>query len=352
VLIAVDSNEVFIRKLMEEKIQWGVLGAANIALKKVIPAMQRCESSQVIAIASRDVKKARSAAEQLGIRKAYGNYEELLADPELKVVYNPLPNHLHVPWTIKAAQAGKHVLCEKPIAMTAVEAGKLLEIRNRTGLKIEEAFMVRTHPQWIEVLDLIKEGRIGAVRSISGAFSYNNRDPKNIRNVADFGGGALMDIGCYLVYVSRLIFGQEPHRVFGVTVEDPEMRTDVVTSGVLDFAAGQSVFTCSTQAVAYQRVQIFGAAGRIEVEIPFNAPPDRPCRIFVDPGTDLSGRAAEIVEFPVCNQYAIQGDLFSKSVREGTPLPVPLEGSVQNMAVIDAVFRSGKSGRWEQPQAG
>jgi len=347
VVIEVNSNEVFIRKSMEEKVQWGVLGAANIALKKVIPAMQQCESSQVIAIASRDVKKARLAAQQLGIPKAYGNYEELLADPEIEAIYNPLPNHLHVPWTIKAAEAGKHVLCEKPIGMTAAEAGKLLEIRNRTGLKIEEAFMVRTHPQWIKVLELIKEGRIGAVRSISGAFSYNNRDPKNIRNVADFGGGALMDIGCYLVYVSRLIFAEEPHRAFGVTLEDPEMRTDIVTSAVLDFAAGQSVFTCSTQAVPYQRVQIFGTAGRIEVEIPFNAPPDRPCRIFVDPGTDLSARTAEIVEFPVCNQYAIQGDLFSKSVREGTQLPVPLEGSVQNMAVIDAVFRSGKSGRWE-----
>lgn len=334
---------------MENKVQWGVLGAANIALKKVIPAMQRGESSQVTAIASRDIKKARQAADQLGVRKAYGTYEELLADPEIEVVYNPLPNHLHVPWTIKAAEAGKHILCEKPVALNAEEARTLLEVRSRTGAKIQEAFMVRTHPQWIGVLELIKQGRIGSVRSVSGAFSYNNRDPKNIRNIADFGGGALMDIGCYLVYTSRLIFAQEPHRVSGVIVEDPEMRTDAVTSGILDFPAGQSVFTCSTQVVPYQRVQIFGTAGRIEVEIPFNAPPDKPCRILVDPGTDVSGREAEVVEFPVCDQYTIQGDLFSKSVREGTPLPVPLEGSVQNMAVIDAVFRSAKSGRWEEP---
>jgi predicted dehydrogenase len=334
---------------MENKVQWGVLGAANIALKKVIPAMQRGESSQVTAIASRDIKKARQAADQLGVRKAYGTYEELLADPEIEVVYNPLPNHLHVPWTIKAAEAGKHILCEKPVALNAEEARTLLEVRSRTGAKIQEAFMVRTHPQWIGVLELIKQGRIGSVRSVSGAFSYNNRDPKNIRNIADFGGGALMDIGCYLVYTSRLIFAQEPHRVSGVIVEDPEMRTDAVTSGILDFPAGQSVFTCSTQVVPYQRVQIFGTAGRIEVEIPFNAPPDQACRILVDPGTDVSGREAEVVEFPVCDQYTIQGDLFSKSVREGTPLPVPLEGSVQNMAVIDAVFRSAKSGQWEKP---
>jgi predicted dehydrogenase len=334
---------------MENKVQWGVLGAANIALKKVIPAMQRGESSQVTAIASRDIKKARQAADQLGVRKAYGTYEELLADPEIEVVYNPLPNHLHVPWTIKAAEAGKHVLCEKPVALNAEEARTLLEVRSRTGTKIEEAFMVRTHPQWIGVLELIKQGRIGSVRSVSGAFSYNNRDPKNIRNIADFGGGALMDIGCYLVYTSRLIFAQEPHRVSGVIVEDPEMRTDALTSAILDFPAGHSVFTCSTQVVPYQRVQIFGTAGRIEVEIPFNAPPDQACRIFVDSGTDVSGRKAEVVEFPVCDQYTIQGDLFSKSVREGTPLPVPLEGSVQNMAVIDAVFRSAKSGQWEKP---
>jgi predicted dehydrogenase len=334
---------------MEKKVQWGVLGAANIALKKVIPAMQRGESSQVLAIASRDIKKARRAADQLGIHKAYGTYEELLADPEIEAVYNPLPNHLHVLWTIKAAEAGKHVLCEKPIGLTAAEARRLLEVRDRTGVKIEEAFMVRTHPQWIGVLELITRGRIGMVRSISSAFSYNNRDPNNIRNIADFGGGALMDIGCYLVYTSRLVFAQEPSRAFGVIVEDPELRTDVVTSAILDFPAGQSVFTCSTQLVPYQRVQIFGAAGRIEIEIPFNAPPDKPCRIFVDPGIDLSGRHAEAVEFPVSDQYTIQGDLFSKSVREGGALPVPLEGSVQNMAVIEAIFRSAKSGKWEQP---
>ncbi len=334
---------------MEKKVQWGVLGAAKIALKKVISAMQRGESTQVVAIASRDIKKARHAADQLDIRKAYGTYEELLADPEVEAVYNPLPNHLHVPWTIKAAEAGKHVLCEKPLGLTAGEVRTLLEVRDRTGVKIEEAFMVRSHPQWISVLELIKKGRIGAVRSISGAFSYNNRDPKNIRNIADFGGGALMDIGCYLVYVSRLVFAEEPPRAFGVIVRDPEMRTDVVTSAILDFPAGQSVFTCSTQLVPYQRVQIFGATGRIEVEIPFNAPPDKPCRIFVDPGTDLYGHDAEKVEFPVCDQYTIQGDLFSKSIREGTALPVSLEGSVQNMAVIEAIFRSAKSGKWEQP---
>jgi predicted dehydrogenase len=334
---------------MSKRVKWGVLGVAGIAVKKVIPAMQRGEWSHVLAIASRDLNKAQQAAEQLGIPKAYGSYEELLADPEIEAVYNPLPNHLHVPWSIKAAEAGKHVLCEKPISLTVEEAVSLLKARDRTGVKIEEAFMVRTHPQWSRALDFIKEGRIGPVQSVMGYFSYYNRDLKNIRNILAYGGGALMDIGCYLVYASRLIFGEEPARVSALIEVDPETRTDVITSGILHFPSGQSVFTCSTQVVPYQRVQIFGTKGRIEIEIPFNAPPDRPCRIFLDDGVDPSGRRAEILDLERCDQYTIQGDLFSRSVREGTALPVQLEGSVRNMAVIEAIFRSAKSDQWEKP---
>jgi predicted dehydrogenase len=333
---------------MNKKVEWGVLGVAGIAVKKVIPAMQRGEWSHVIAIASRDLAKAQQIAEQLGIPKAYGSYEEMLADPDVEAVYNPLPNHLHVPWSIKAAEAGKHVLCEKPVSLTVEEARSLLKTRDRTGVKIEEAFMVRTHPQWVRAVELARS-KIGRVRSVMGYFSYNNRDPKNIRNIVEYGGGGLMDIGCYLVFTSRLIFGEEPVRVSALIEEDPEMRTDVVTSAILHFPSGQSVFTCSTQLVPYQRVQIFGSQGRIEIEIPFNAPPDKPCRIFLDDGADPSGRSAEILQFDICDQYTIQGDLFSRSIREGSELPVPLEGSVRNMAVIEAIFRSAKSGRWEEP---
>jgi predicted dehydrogenase len=333
---------------MNKKVEWGVLGVAGIAVKKVIPAMQRGEWSHVIAIASRDLAKAQQIAEQLGIPKAYGSYEEMLADPDVEAVYNPLPNHLHVPWSIKAAEAGKHVLCEKPVSLTVEEARSLLKTRDRTGVKIEEAFMVRTHPQWVRAVELARS-KIGRVRSVMGYFSYNNRDPKNIRNIIEYGGGGLMDIGCYLVFTSRLIFGEEPVRVSALIEEDPEMRTDVVTSAILHFPSGQSVFTCSTQLVPYQRVQIFGSQGRIEIEIPFNAPPDKPCRIFLDDGADPSGRSAEILQFDICDQYTIQGDLFSRSIRESTELPVPLEGSVRNMAVIEAIFRSAKSGSWEEP---
>jgi predicted dehydrogenase len=297
------------------------------------------------------LERATSAATKLGIPKAYGSYEELLGDPEIEAIYNPLPNHLHVPWSIKAMEAGKHVLCEKPIGLTVAEGKELLQARDRTGMKLAEAFMVRTHPQWLKVFEFIGTGRIGAVRSIIGYFSYFNRDPKNIRNILAYGGGALMDIGCYLIYVSRLAFAAEPTRVCGLVEFDRASGTDVLSSAMLDFPAGQSVFTCSTQVVAYQRVQILGTERRIEVEIPFNAPPDKPCRIFVDDGSDLSGSSAEILKFEVCNQYTIQGDLFSRSIREGAELSVSLEGSIRNMAVIEAVLRSAKSKQWESPAA-
>jgi Oxidoreductase family, NAD-binding Rossmann fold len=191
---------------MNNKVKWGVLGVSDLAVKKVIPAMRRGEWSQVAAIASRDLKKAQQAAERLGIPKAYGSYEELVADPNIEAIYNPLPNHLHVPWSIKAAEAGKHVLCEKPISLTAAEAISLLKARDRTGVKIEEAFMVRTHPQWRRVLDLIRAGRIGPVRSFLGCFTYYNRDPKNIRNILEYGGGALMDIGCWGLHFATCIW--------------------------------------------------------------------------------------------------------------------------------------------------
>jgi predicted dehydrogenase len=334
---------------MTGKVRWGVLGAAHIAVKKVIPAMQRGEWCEISAIASRDPAKARQAATELGIPKAYGSYEELLADPEIEAVYNPLPNHLHVPWSVRAAEAGKHVLCEKPLALDGAEARELLAAQARTGVKMGEAFMVRTHPQWLRARELVRGGRIGELRAIMGFFSYFNRDSANIRNVRAWGGGGLFDIGCYPINTSRFIFGEEPRRVMALLERDPEMQTDRLTSGMLDFPSGQAVFTCSTQLVPYQRMQICATRGRIEIEIPFNAPPDRPCRIFVDDGSDLFGAGIQTETFPVCDQYTIQGDLFSQAVRGEGEVPVPLEDAVRNMAVIDALFRSAESGQWEAP---
>jgi len=335
---------------MAERVKWGVLGAANIALKKVIPGMQRAEWCEISALASRDAAKARRAAAELDIPKAYGSYEELLADPEIEAIYNPLPNRLHVPWTIKAAEAGKHVLCEKPIGLSVQDVMPLLEVRARTGVKIEEAFMVRTHPQWIRVLELIRSDRIGQVRSVVGQFSYDNPDPHNIRNIAELGGGGLMDIGCYLILFSRLIFQDEPRRVVALIQEDAANGTDVLTSALLDFRKGQSAINCSTRMTPFQRIQIMGTRGRIEVQIPVNAPADRACRILIDDGSDLFGSGAETIEFEVCDQYTIQGDLFARSIREDREPIISLEESIRNMAVIDAIFASARSGQWEVPR--
>ncbi|HKP80592.1 MAG TPA: Gfo/Idh/MocA family oxidoreductase [Pyrinomonadaceae bacterium] len=316
------------------KVRWGILSTANIALAKVIPAMQHSPWCEITAIASRDLSKAKQAAAELNIPNAYGSYEELLADDTVEAIYNPLPNHLHVPWTVKAAEAGKHVLCEKPIAMNATEARSLIDVRDRTGVRIEEAFMVRTHPQWLETRRLIRSGRIGPLRSITCFFSYFNADPANIRNHLDSGGGALMDIGCYPITISRWIYDAEPQRVLGVIERDPVFGTDTFTTAVLEFSEGQSTFTCSTRLAPYQRMIFHGTEGRIEVLIPFNAPNDRPTQILLND---------ELIEFPVCDQYEIQGSLFSQALRENREQPIPLEDAINNMVVIDAVFKSAIS---------
>jgi predicted dehydrogenase len=334
---------------MRNKLRWGVLSTANIGLKKVIPAMQKGQFTTVAAIASRDLAKAREAAAALAIPTAYGSYEELLADPTIDAIYNPLPNQFHVPWTIKAAEAGKHVLCEKPLSLTVAEAETLLAVRARTGVKIGEAFMIRSYPQWLRLRELLDERRIGELRSIAGFFSYFNNDPGNIRNQVEAGGGALMDIGCYLIHASRYAFAQQPTRVVGLIDRDPRMHIDRLTSAILDFPGGQSIFTCSTQMVAYQRIHFFGTKGRIEIEIPFNAPPDRPTRLFIDPTGDLLGTGITMETFPVCDQYTLQGDAFSKAVLDNTEVPVSVEDAIGNMAVIEAVFRSAASGQWETP---
>jgi predicted dehydrogenase len=332
------------------KVRWAILGVARIATAKVIPAMQQGAWSVVVAIASRDLEKAQAAAAKLGIPKAYGSYEEALEDPDVDAIYIALPNHLHVPWSIRAAEAGKHVLCEKPVALSAEECKALIAARNRTGVKIGEAFMVRTHPQWLRATQLVQTGEIGELRVVIGAFSYFNRDPKNIRNVPEFGGGSVMDIGCYPIQISRFLFGEEPASVSAQIDWDPDLKIDHLSSAVLGFPSGQCVFTCSTQLVLYQRVQILGTKGRIEIEIPFNAPPDRKCRLFVDTGTDLVGSGIRVEEFPICNQFTIQADLFSLAVCGDGEVPTPLEDSVANMAVVEAVFESGRTGRTVHPK--
>jgi predicted dehydrogenase len=312
--------------------------------------MQRGAWTTVEAIASRDEGRAREAARELGLAKAYGSYEALIADPEIDAVYIPLPNHLHVEWTTRAAEAGKHVLCEKPIGLSAADAETLVRVRDRTGVLIQEAFMVRTHPQWLRARDIAQSGEIGTVRSIVGYFSFFSDDPRNIRHRKDYGGGGILDIGCYLVNTSRMIYAAEPRRVCALVEDSAAFGVDTLASMMLDFGeARHAVGTCSMELAHGQRVIISGSLGRIEIEIPFNAPPDRPCRIFVEDAPPGEVPDRQTVELPVCDQYTIQGDLFSQAVRKGRPAPYPLEDSVSNMRVIDALFRSGSSGAWENP---
>lgn len=315
------------------KVTWGILSTAKIGLEKVIPAMLRSEHGEVVAIASRHQDQASKAANALGLAKAYGSYASLLADPDVQAVYNPLPNHLHVPWTLKALAAGKHVLCEKPIAMTAMEAQSLLEAAQKyPKLKVMEAFMYRLHPQWIRAKELVNQGEIGDLRTIQSFFSYHNRDAANIRNLADYGGGGLMDIGCYCISLARFLFDAEPTRVTGCVDIDPAFNTDRMASGILEFEQGTATFTCSTQLAPYQRVHIFGTTGRIEIEIPFNAPPDAPCRLWLQQGSEIGE-----ITFDVADQYTLQCDAFSMAILEDMPVPTPLQDAVNNMKVIEAI---------------
>jgi predicted dehydrogenase len=325
-------------------VKWGIISTANIGVAKVIPGMLKSKDIDIVAISSRKKKTAEEWAGKLGIKKAYGSYEEMLADPEIEAVYNPLPNHLHVPLTLQAAKAGKHVLCEKPIAITAKEASQLRKVKN---VHVAEAFMVRHATQWLAARDLVKKNMIGEVRAIQVMFAYFNRDPKNVRNMADIGGGGLLDIGCYPITVSRFIFDAEPKLVTATIDRDPKFKTDRLAGGLADFGEGRHLsFTVSTQLAPYQRVNIMGTRGRIEIEIPFNAPPDRPNRYFLQ-GMEMN--QGTWTELPVSDQYQLQAEAFGRVIR-GKQKPVwGVEDAIQNMRILDALFRSEMSRKWEKP---
>ncbi|SFZ85602.1 Predicted dehydrogenase [Devosia enhydra] len=330
----------------QRKLRWGIVSTAKIGLTKVIPGIRKSPSSEIVAIASRDLPRAEAAARQMGIPRAYGSYEELFADPEIDAIYNPLPNHLHVPITLAAARAGKHVLCEKPVALDAAEAAQLREApRDRL---IYEAFMVRFHPQWIRAREIVRSGELGEVRAIRVVFAYRNMDPANVRNQADIGGGGLMDIGCYAIISGRFLFEAEPSRVVTLMDRDPAFGTDRLTSALADFGQDrQLVFTCSTQLVPQQRVEVLGTNGRLEIAIPFNALPDTPSAITIDTGASLDGTLARREIIRACDQYTEQAEAFAQAVFSGRSLEWGVEDAIANMKVIDAIFRSEKSGGWE-----
>ena len=321
---------------MNSKVKWGILSTASIGTEHVIPAMMKGEYCDVQAIASRSRDAAEKIAGRFGLPRAYGSYEELLMDPEIEAVYIPLPNHLHVPWSIKALQAGKHVLVEKPIALSSKEAQKLLdESLKYPGLKIMEAFMYRHHPQWVKAKEIVESGLIGRLRTIQSSFSFFEDNPDSIVNRREYGGGSLMDIGCYPISLSRFLFNAEPVKVHAHIEVHPEFKTDTMATVILEFEQGTSSFFSSTLMPDHQQVDIFGAEGRIEFEIPFNPIPDKPSKIWLYHGDQKK----EIV-FDACDQYTIQGDLFSLAIRNDTPVPTPLKDAVDNMKVIERLMNS------------
>ncbi|MEZ5327105.1 MAG: Gfo/Idh/MocA family oxidoreductase [Verrucomicrobiales bacterium] len=332
-----------------KKVRWGILSTALIGTAKVIPAMQKGTFSEVTGIASRNLEKSQASARELGIAKAYGSYEEILADPDIDAIYNPLPNHLHVPWAVKAIEAGKHVLCEKPIALTSTEAQQLVDVaRAHPEVKVMEALMYRHHPQWQKAKEIVMSGGVGEFRTVQTSFSYFNDDGENIRNMPGIGGGGLMDIGCYCISLARFLFDREPKRLVASVENDPRFGVDRLSSAIMDFGDGlTSSFLCSTQLVPYQRVNIFGTTGRVEIEIPFNAPNDQPCRLWHQQG---EGPTADLppqeIAFPVCDQYTVQGDLMSQAILNDTAVPTPIEDAVANMKVIEAIFESERTAAW------
>jgi len=333
---------------MTRTLKWGVLGCAGIAAKAVIPAIQSSRLGRVAAIASRDAEKASAMATRFGIEKSYGSYEDLLSDPDIDAIYNPLPNHLHVPMTIKALEHGKPVLCEKPIALNAAQASELAEAQKAANLPVAEAFMVRHHPQWKKARAMVAEGRLGDVRAIQTIFAYYLDDPKNVRNQADIGGGGLFDVGCYAINTARFLFDAEPLRAIALMENDPVFGTDRLTSGLLVFPEGrQLAFTCSTQLSLTQKVTVLGTRGRLEIPIPFNAPADQQTVLIFDDGRDLAGGGRQEIVIEPVDQYREQVDAFAEAVLSGTPLETGLDDAIANMKAIDALFRSAISGRWE-----
>jgi predicted dehydrogenase len=335
------------RKVLGERmepVRWGVLSTADIGLRKVIPAMADADVSRVTAVASRSLETAQHAAAALDIPRAYGSYRELLDDPDIEAVYIPLPNNLHPEWTKAAAAAGKHVLCEKPLAMTSDEAREMITACNEAGVLLMEAFMYRLHPMWLKVRELVDSGAIGEIRSVQTAFSYFNNDPANIRNIPEAGGGALYDIGCYAVNAARMLFGAEPTVVKASMLRDESLGTDVVTSALLDFNGRHATFMCSTQMESDQRVDIHGTEGRIVVEIPFNIPSDRPTRVLQVAGGDPPvAPGIEVHEIPAANPYAVQADAFSRAIRSGSPVPVLPEDAVANLEIIERIFADAQN---------
>jgi len=320
-------------------LRWGIMSTARIATEKVVPGIRRAARCEIVALASRDEERGRVVADRLDIPRVHGSYDALLADPEVDAVYIPLPNHLHADWSIAAARAGKHVLCEKPLAMSAADAEHMIEVATEERVVLMEAFMYRLHPSWVAVRDLVAGGRIGRLVAVQSWFSYFNDDPANIRNIRQVGGGALYDVGCYCVNLSRMLFDAEPDDVQATIVRDPASGVDTLTSALLRFGDGIAGLSCSTRAEDDQRVHIYGSQGRISIGIPFNIPPDLPTEVYVTAGGDPpAAPATETLTFEPADAYRVEAERFAAAILDGTPVPTPPHDAVANLRVIERIF--------------
>ncbi len=335
-----------------KKLNWGILSTSAFAQRSFIPAAQQSPVANVAAISSRNLSSAKEVAKKMGIPKVYGSYEEIIEDPEIDVIYNPLPNHMHVEWTARAIKAGKHVLCEKPLFINPEEAKGLIELRDEYKVKVGEAFMVKSHPQWQKARELVESGALGTPSMYIGTFNYYNDDPKNIRNIEQYGGGALWDIGCYTVMTSRYIFGANPTRVVASVQKDPEFNTDILSNVILEFPnEKRAQFSVSTKTAKYQRVQVLGSEKILEIMIPFNAPEDRPSVIKINPGDILLEQEEKII-IDTCNHYVLEVEDFTRAIENNTEVPVSLEDAYDHSMIINAIFKSAETGQWVDIFAG
>lgn len=324
--------------------RWGVLSTARIAREQVIPAIVEAENGVLSAIASRDAERACAATLRFGAPHAFGSYEAMLASDTIDGVYIPLPTAQHVEWAIKAADAGKHVLVEKPLALKADDIDAVIEARDRNGVLISEAFMVTHHPQWLKVRELVRGGAIGRLRHVQGAFAYHNVDPQNMRNRPELGGGALPDIGVYPTVTTRFVTGEEPVRVQASVERDPTFGTDIYASMRADFGSFELSFYVATQLAARQSMVFHGDAGFIEVAAPFNAGGYDHHRVALH---DRNHTQAQVFRFPGAQQYRLQAENFARAAR-GEDVPIfTLEDSVRNQKLIDAIYRAGEKDGWE-----
>lgn len=325
-----------------KRIKLGVLGVSNHFVKRVMLPLCELEKVELFAIASRSEQRAAETAHTFNVRKAYGSYEALINDTEVDAVYIPLPNHMHAQWIKLAAAAGKHILCEKPLCMNAAEAVEVVEFCQKKGVVLMEAFMYKYHPQWQKVRDIIRTNNIGKVQYINTSFSYNNPSATNIRNIKDFGGGGLRDIGCYGISVPRFLLGKEPVRVVSLLTNHPEFGTDMLTTAILDFGTARATFNVSTCANAFQKVDIVATAGRVTVHLPFNAYNDVICRITVDSAIGTR----EILIDPV-DQYGLMINEFAELINQHEMVSSGEDDAILNQKVLDAVLKSSQTNAWE-----